>query len=247
MRAFWLLIFVLLLAAMLTLAGMRNRASSTPRFDAGRPSVIEDPVLPEEVPPEKTVTAAPASTDYPTVHSLKVAPKVLAVNPEDGGTVEREDGPRLVRMQDGSVIVDRYWILPGGDGSAEHPYQLSWDLLLSAQNTSQPGAAVELPERVKMLSGKHVVIKGNTVKTVVGAKGDEFLLNDQLMDNCPTCINRTIYATIAVKVKTPEAMDAGVINILTLRGKFKAEPYLKNGFLIGVYFLEDAEVVTRGQ
>jgi len=98
---------------------------------------------------------------------------------------------------------------------------------------------------LKWLNGKYVSLKGYSLKSVTAGASEEFLLNDQLIDNCPICLTRSVFATVLVKVKTSESMERGVINVYTVRGIFKAEPSIQAGFLLGVYFLNDAEITSR--
>jgi hypothetical protein len=242
LKSFWSLILLFVVAAGLLHWG---RASGS----APRQLVPNDPhgtvlIEPVEAPaPPIQPKALPIPAASPD-HTAKVQFKIPTPPRADGGVVEREEKPRLLRMKDGSLIIDNYWTILSGDGSAENPYRLTWDLLLSAQSEFDP-AAPQLPDRLKWLDGKFVVLKGYTLQSITNGATGEFLLNDQLMDNCPICTARSVFATASVKTKTPEKLDRGVINVFTVRGQFKAQPVVRAGFLLGVYFLEDAEIISR--
>ena len=244
--------FCVLILLLATAAGIVfwQRPASAPPPPSVPEITVKKPVEPE--PP--TTTLAPVPTPPPPVpavvgppisHTEKVQPKVPVLAPREGGTVEREENPRLVRMDDGSLVIDKYWTILGGDGSEEHPLRLTWELLLSGQG-SLDAPDGEIPERLKWLNGKYVEVKGYTLKSAAeNLPVNEFLLNDQLMDNCPICTARTVFATISVKVKSAETLERGVINVFTIRGRFKAEPTRAAGFLLGVYALQDGEIISR--
>lgn len=180
------------------------------------------------------------------VHDVVPAPpKIHVPVAVEDGIVERAASPRLVRLKDGSLVIDTYWRILSGDGSLENPYRLPWELLLSGQGFDLAAPYAELPDRLKWLNGKYVSLKGYSLKSVTAGASEEFLLNDQLIDNCPICLTRSVFATVLVKVKTSESMERGVINVYTVRGIFKAEPSIQAGFLLGVYFLNDAEITSR--
>lgn len=210
---------------------------------------VKKPVMQPE-PPAKVETPVPTPPPVPVEappisHTEKLQPKPPVLAPANGGTVEREENPRLVRMDDGSLVIDKYWTILGGDGTEEHPLRVPWELLLSGQG-SLDAPDGDIPDRLKWLSGKFVEVKGFTLKSAAAnLPVNEFLLNDQLMDNCPICTARSVFATISVKVKTPETLERGVINVFTVRGRFKAEPTRAAGFLLGVFFLNDGEIISR--
>jgi hypothetical protein len=208
--------------------------------------ILVDPDPAVKVAPPVPTPPPPVPVEAPSiVHAEKVQPKPPVVAPANGGTVEREDNPRLVRMDDGSLIIDKYWTILGGDGSEEHPLRLTWELLLSGQG-SLDAPDGEIPDRLKWLNGKYVEVKGFTLKSAAAnLPVNEFLLNDQLMDNCPICTARSVFATISVKVKAAEMLERGVINVFTVRGRFKAEPTRAAGFLLGVFSLQDGEIISR--
>ncbi|HYG75481.1 MAG TPA: hypothetical protein VEK08_10805 [Planctomycetota bacterium] len=246
MKSFWSLMVLLALAAGMISHQKKEPASVRMRIpnDAYR-LVVEDPPV-EQMAPAASKTSDTAAPPNPA-HAVPAAPKILVPVPMEGGTVERDENPRLVRMKDGSLVIDQYWTIPGGEGTPERPYLLTWDLLLSGQSSFDPAKPdAQLPERLKFLDGKHVSIKGYSLKSVTsGGASDEFLLNDQLIDNCPICLTRSVFATVLVKVKTPEVLERGVINVFTVRGMFKVQPSIQAGFLLGVFYLNDAEITSR--
>jgi len=247
---FGILIFTAILAGILL---QPQRAVPAPPSKSNVQVVEITPPSVEVVSPPKKSDPVPApptplpAEAPPPAHAEKMKPKVAAQPSADAGTVEREENPRLVRMNDGSLIVDKYWTIQGGDGSAESPLRLTWELLLSGQSDFDITAAhPELPDRLKWLNGKCVEVKGYTLKSVpTNVPLSEFTLNDQLMDNCPICTARSVFATISVKVKTPETLERGLINVFTIRGTFKAEPVKAAGFVLGIFSLQDGEIISR--
>ncbi len=243
-RTFW--IVILLAAAVVGTARWRH-AMPEAKLNAGWDNaqavveIVRDPVV---------VAKPDPSPKLPADHVRNIAPKPLApIVPDTSGTVEREESPRLVRLKDGSLIVDKYWTIAGGEGTADQPFTLAWDLLLSAQSGVDSAAeTTELPARIKYLDGKEVIVTGFTVKSIVNGPSSDFVLNDRQMDNCPLCRARSVFATVQVKLKTPENIERGALHVFTVRGRFKAAPVVDEGArLYGVYSIENGEIVSRAQ
>jgi len=238
-RAFWILLAVVALAAA-ALVYPRTKAKAQTPADSGADFTVVD--IAKDPAPE--VVSTPVA--LPVEHQQALAPKPAQLKPDNGGIVEQERDPRLVRMPDGSLIVDHYFRIAGGKGTADDPYQLQWELLLSAQrNFDEPTAENALPKHIQFLDGKFVVLNGVTVRSAETGPAAEFVLTDMQMDNCPVCKARSIFATVAVKLKSAERMERGALNTYTVRGHFRAALVRDNGFLLGVYFLDDGEIVSR--
>jgi hypothetical protein len=237
-RTFWILLIV---AACAVAATQWSHAKAQPALpgDYGPEVTVVD--IPREAEPAPIQASTDPVEALAPEHLKAIAPKPPAQPMDAGGTLEQATGPKLVRMPDDSLIVDSYWKIAGGNGTAAQPYQLLWDLLLSAQNAFEN----ELPPRASFLNGKEVVITGYTVKHSVGGPTVEFSMTDQQMDNCPSCRARSVFATVVVKLKTPENIEPGVLNVYTVRGKLKAVPIRRDGFLLGVYYIDDGEILSR--
>ncbi len=239
LRTFWILLAVSALGAA-ALLYPRTKANTRGLADTGTEFTVVD-IVKDPVP-----EVAPTPAVLPAQHQQALAPKPVQLKPDNGGMVEQERDPRLVRMPDGSLIVDHYFRIAGGKGTADEPYQLLWELLLSAQrNFEGSNAENTLPRHVQFLDGKFVVLNGVTVRSAETGPAMEFVLTDMQMDNCPVCRARSIFATVAVKLKAAERMERGALNTYTIRGQFRAAPARDNGFLLGVYFLDDGEIISR--
>lgn len=243
-RTFW--IVILLAAAAVGTVRWRHARPETKLnegWDNGQSvvEIVNDPIV---------VAKPDSKPKLPADHIKDLAPKPLApIAPDISGTIEREESPRLLRLKDGSLIVDKYWTITAGEGTADRPYTLAWDLLLSAQSSIDSAAETsELPARIKYLDGKEVIVMGFTVKSIVNGPSSDFVLNDRQMDNCPLCVARSVFATIQVKLKTPENIERGALHVFTVRGRFKAAPVVDEGArLYGVYSIENGEIISRAQ
>ncbi len=151
---------------------------------------------------------------------------------------------------DGSLTIDGRWTLPGA-GTAESPYRLDWELLVSASKTYNPRLKkTTLPAWVQALDGKHVAIDGYLMMPQVGNDIQELLVMRNQWDGCCIGVEPTPYD--AIEVKLAKALDARAMlqeQALTrfgrISGVLKTEPYIVSGWLLGLYLLNDAALTTQ--
>ena len=255
-RIFWLAIFA---ATAAVASALYSQPSQARLRDDSEPELSIVEIAPDsqgdsapvaKIEPPRNMGSGPATilTDHRNQRAFEraLAPKPLVAAPDAGGVIEQAAGPQLVRMPDDALIVDRYWTITGGNGSPERPYQLTWDLLLSPQNSPDKDAPEgTLPRRVEFLNGKVVVVAGYSVNWTAAGPAKDFILADRLLDNCKTCKSRSMFATIAVMLTAPENFELGVLNAFTVRGTLKVSPVRENGSLVGVYSIENGEIVSR--
>jgi len=206
-------------------------------------SVVEIAPEPKPEPPRKPKIDSPPPLQHITASPAKLTPVA-----EIPVKVEQEKNPRLERMADGRLIVDVYFTLPGGNGTPEDPNRLSWELLVSGQSEFDPlNPPAELPPRLKFLDGKQVILAGETMKSVVSGPSLEFVMNDQVIDNCPACKGPCLFASVHIKLKEPEQLEPKALHVFTIRGTFHAVPVIENGMALEVFSLSDGVVVSRSR
>lgn len=157
-------------------------------------------------------------------------------------TVARGD---LVRRPDGSILADGKWPI-GGDGSPERPYEITWDLLLSAKETYQPrlGEFV-IPQRVALLDGAHVRISGYVAFPIVASEADECLLMLNQWDGCCIGVPPSPYDGIEAKlVRSQDNSRKHLFLYGTLTGVFHVDPFVQGKWLVGLYTMTDADLLT---
>lgn len=133
--------------------------------------------------------------------------------------------------------------LPGA-GTAEDPYKISWDLLLSVQQTYNPREEkAEIPDTIQRLHEKYVEITGYLMVPLGMEDADEMMVMLNMWDGCCIGVPPTPYDAVEVRLRERiDAEDARYMTYGTMTGKFLVDPYIINGWLMGMYLMEDATV-----
>ncbi|MEZ6242748.1 MAG: hypothetical protein R3B57_06860 [Phycisphaerales bacterium] len=159
--------------------------------------------------------------------------------PGPEGTVERrEDGSLLVN---GSVVVK-------GKGTEEAPYELPWDLLVSAGRSYAPekGRKV-LPAWTREVQGKWVRLRGYLLISVMASDTDELVVMLNQWDGCCIGVPPTPYDAAEVKLrKSVESYvgGRGFVDYGTIKGKMDVDPFISGGWLMGLYVIKEGEIET---
>lgn len=210
---------------------------------ASRPAV--------EVTPDPIAASDPApAAKQPT--STEGAPAKTAVADGSSTRFEPEVPPiqfaeilpsTFVRLPDGSISADDAWTIKG-EGTADSPYEVSWEFLASAQDTYVPRLSEnKIPARIAFLSGKRVRISGYLAFPLVAQTSGECLIMLNQWDGCCIGIPPTPYD--AVEVKLAESISGWkkhTLNFGSIEGVFTVEPYLVENWLVGLYMLRDASL-----
>ena len=145
----------------------------------------------------------------------------------------------ITRQADGSLLVDGRWVVRG-EGSAENPYRINWDLLVSAGDTYQPRTgSLKMPGRIALLDGKHVRIEGYLAFPLVATESKEALVMLNQWDGCCIGVPPTPYDAIEVKLDT--AVPVGRRHAMvfgSVEGVLRVEPYIVEQWLVGLYLLD---------
>jgi hypothetical protein len=149
---------------------------------------------------------------------------------------------KLTVRDDGTTLVDDRFVMKG-TGSKEDPFVVSWEMLISAQDTYQPRLGRKIiPDRLKMLDGKWVRIAGYIAFPLMAQSQDEMLMMLNQWDGCCIGVPPTPYDAIEVKLKTAAKgedrlrVSGGVVGIL------RVDPYLVKDWLVSLYLMDDAEL-----
>jgi hypothetical protein len=138
--------------------------------------------------------------------------------------------------------VDDKYVMKG-KGTKDDPYRITWEQLVSAQDTYQPRLGrKQIPERVKMLDGKWVRISGYIAFPLMAASADEMLMMLNQWDGCCIGVPPTPYDAIEVKLKTAAKGDARLRTTGTLTGILRVDPYLVKDWLVSLFVMDDGEV-----
>ncbi len=225
-------------------------APATPEAAPAKPS--PKPPSPTTTSPTAPAPAAPIPAAPVTATPASPAPTPPAAPPPAPSPADA-DSPfpagadaRIVKQADGSYLIDEKYPVRGR-GTAEKPFEITWDYLISAQDTYQPRLGRKnLPGRLTMLNGKQVRITGYVAFPVMAQEQTEMLMMLNQWDGCCIGVPPTAYDAIEVKLRTPAAGQDRLVTYGAVRGKMKVEPYLVKDWLVSLYAMDDA-VVTKEQ
>ncbi|MBI1302388.1 MAG: DUF3299 domain-containing protein [Phycisphaera sp.] len=195
-----------------------------------------------------TAAAPPAAKDEPSAEPPPPDPSVVAsgssFTPEIPSIPDAEILPStFIRLPDGSISVDDAWTIRGA-GTAESPYEVSWEFLSSAQESYIPRLSEnKIPARIAFLSGKRVRIAGYIAFPLVAQSAGECLLMLNQWDGCCIGIPPTPYDAVEVKLaKSISGWKRHSINFGAIEGTMQVEPYLVENWLVGLYLMTDARI-----
>ncbi len=135
-----------------------------------------------------------------------------------------------------------------GAGTAEEPYKIDFDMLVALEHEYQPKTAGKdtIPEWITPLNGKVVEITGFIGFPFIAPTADECMVMLNQWDGCCIGVPPTPYDAVEVQLAEEVDLGNGVPNYGTIRGVFRTDPYLVNGWLIGLYVMDEATLRSAG-
>jgi hypothetical protein len=131
-----------------------------------------------------------------------------------------------------------------GKGTKDEPYEVTWEMLMSAQETYQPRLGKKrIPARLSMLDGKWVKITGWIAFPIMAASPDEMLMMLNQWDGCCIGVPPTPYDAIEVKLAEAAKGEQRIKTSGVVLGKLKVDPFLVRDWLVSLYLMDDAELV----
>jgi len=175
-------------------------------------------------------------------------PEAAETAPSETNAKPAADGalPKIDKRPDGTMLVDDKFVVKG-EGTKDKPYEVSWDMLLSAQETYEPRQGRKrLPERLTMLDGKFLKITGYVAYPMFVDQPRELLAMLNQWDGCCIGVPPTPYDAVEVQLAEPATKEqrAGIYGIVS--GKFSVKPYLAGDWLVGLYLMENAGFESKG-
>lgn len=194
-----------------------------------------------------TATAAAAEArggDAAALPSLPSAaegePVALPDHPTFTG--DKVQPSRAVRLKDGTLLVDERFVIRGS-GTKEDPYVTGWELIASAQESYKPNLGqTRIPQRVLMLDGKFVRFTGFIAFPITSADPKEMLVMLNQWDGCCIGVPPTPYDAVEVMLASPATPSQRFSVHGSVTGKFKVDPYVDAGWLLGLYLMSDAQL-----
>jgi len=199
---------------------------------------------------EADAATATAGTAAPATPAATVTgpggPKARATaSPEAMAAAEAAKGPpTLSKQADGTTLVDNRFVIKG-DGTQESPYEVTWEQLMSAQETYKPRLGLKvIPGRLNLLHDKWVKVSGYVAFPVMAQGPDEMLMMLNQWDGCCIGVPPTPYDAIEVKLKAPAEGETRLLVMGSVTGKLQVDPYLVKDWLVSLYLMDEA-VVTK--
>jgi hypothetical protein len=213
-----------------------TQVAEAPSAEPGPGAGPVEPAAPVEAAP--TPVAAVPDTPVSNTPEPVAAPEAIAQVPATEPAAAA--GEWLVIRPDGSMIADgRYTVR--GKGTAEEPYTISWEHLISAEEEYVPREGrSEIPKRIMMLHDKHVEITGYVAFPLLMDEADELLVMLNQWDGCCLGVPPTPYDAVEVRLKRFVTGNARMTSYGTLKGIMKVEPHLVGEWLVGLYMMEEA-------
>lgn len=238
-------------------------APAPPPAEEPKPSPTDAATAPEPAPPTAPTepvavaiaTPAPVPAPLPPTgdkpkptEEKPVDPKLLEgaseFTPEIPAVANAEILPsKFLRLPDGSISADDAWTIRG-EGTAERPYEVSWEFLSSAQDSYVPRLGEsKIPARIAFLSGKQVKISGYLAFPLVAPTASECLAMLNQWDGCCIGIPPTPYDAIEVRLATEiKGWKRHTLNFGSIEGRLVVDPHLVENWLVGLYLMEEARI-----
>lgn len=152
---------------------------------------------------------------------------------------------RLVQ-KDGEISADGKFVIHG-KGTKESPYEVTWELLMSASDTYIPRLGEkEIPQRIALLNGAYVRISGFIAFPLIVTESSECLVMLNQWDGCCIGVPPSPYDAIEVKLVTPaDNSKRHIVRVGTLEGVFHIDPYVVEKWLVGLYTMDNATLSTE--
>lgn len=272
MRIFWAIVLLLLLAggAAAFFAGpSRSAANGTvvaqDRFttDIGytQPATVPaaaqtQPADPAKAPVEPPAPPAPVDFSNDLDNAIKAAVKVNQPAdakakadtgvPFDLPTTPAFPADKMIPAKavkvGGEIVIDGKFHVKGS-GTAADPYVVPFDLLMSAQDAFDPRKGLsKMPQRVAFLHEKHVKLIGYVAFPLTSTDPKEMLVMFNQWDGCCIGVPPTAYDAVETKLAHAVVGDDKFITFGSTTGIFKVDPYVDNGWLLGLYTMEAADL-----
>jgi hypothetical protein len=229
----------------------RAPATVMPADAAPAPAVPSTPAAP-------TTPAQPPSPPTPPAAEPAPTPSAPAVRAADAVNLGLDHPVKEAKVVAGNIVPRKDWktgemllYADGkyeirGEGTAAKPYRVSWECLASASETYVPRLQQrEIPQRIAMLDGKVVEVEGYLAFPLMVSETKELLVMLNQWDGCCIGVPPTPYDAIEVKLTEPAKRGGkhASFNFGGVRGTLKVDPYLVENWLVGLYVMENAQMV----
>lgn len=239
MRTFWITITILVAAGFAVLflipAPESSPTSESETVISAATSVAT--LTPRPAEPKTSFTAEPASASTTLGTFTKGLDQIIK---------DAKVRPGRLVQKDGEISADGKFVIHG-KGTKESPYEVTWELLMSASDTYIPRLGEkEIPQRIALLNGAYVRISGFIAFPLIVTESSECLVMLNQWDGCCIGVPPSPYDAIEVKLVTPaDNSKRHIVRVGTLEGVFHIDPYVVEKWLVGLYTMDNATLSTE--
>jgi hypothetical protein len=261
MRWFWSILALLAAVGLWFTLARPASSRSVPTVAPSTDSTEQSPASSDSAPLAQTEpTPQPAATDPSQVSAAQGSEPVTRPTPdmdllgEDGARIAppaptpdaRRPEDTLRRIDARTLELDGRFRITG-NGSADDPYRIPWELLTSVMGIvdAESGALVA-PPWVRLVDGTYVEISAYYSTPVRVRLAMNVLLTLNRWDGCCIGLPPTAFDAIDTAMREPIDMKGlHLIRFGTFRGRLVVEPVAAGGYLLGLYRIEDATFVAK--
>jgi hypothetical protein len=135
--------------------------------------------------------------------------------------------------------------MPPGAGTERQPFRVSWDLLGRASgHVRGDGTLDAMPPTLVLLGGTWIELSGYYAPAIIAPSTNELVIMLNRWDGCCIGLPPTPYDSALVKTRAP--VDFSLqhqFRFGTIRGRLVLEPFALGGLVLGLYRIEDAELL----
>lgn len=192
--------------------------------------------------------AAKTPADAP--HATKPTPPAAEGTPVELPTSEAWPAAKItpakaVRIGNELVIDGRFRVK--GAGTQKDPYIVPFELLMSAADIYDPRKGLtKMPQRVAFLHEKFVRLDGYIAFPISSTDPRQALVMFNQWDGCCIGVPPSTYDSVETNLDQAVTGDDKFITYGTTVGVLKVDPYVDNGWLLGLYLLDHA-TLTGGK
>jgi hypothetical protein len=164
-----------------------------------------------------------------------------AAKPEAAKEAAPKEMPKIETRADGSQKIDDRFIVKG-KGTKDEPYVVSWEHLVSIQETFDPSLKKDkIPGRLQYLDGTYVKLTGYAAFPMAVPQPKELLVMLNQWDGCCIGVPPTAYDAVEVHLRTKATQEQRFAVHGAVKGKFQIKPYVTGNWLVGLYLMTEAE------
>ena len=246
MRTFWITITILIAAGFSVLFLIpAQEVATTSQSDIATTTASTVANVTPPTATTATTASTPAQSSTQTQTPTSTTPGTFAKGLDQIIKDAKVRPGRLVE-KDGEISADGKFVIQG-KGTKESPYEVTWELLMSASDTYIPRLGEkEIPQRIAMLNGAYVRISGFIAFPLIVTESSECLVMLNQWDGCCIGVPPSPYDAIEVKLVTPaDNSKRHIVRVGTLEGVFHIDPYVVEKWLVGLYTMDKATLSTE--